>query len=187
MDEQRAHHGRYRVEAERLVCLAAASWSYDGSSRAQPRRLKNGTRGHCRRLGTARSSPALSAVLRPALRVRGFRDASRPDSSHAVFAERVAGFGCCRKRGCTANWLRHEGAVRAGRSRRPRRTCVCGAGSTRIHQTGMEKPAIGASATERWSVRGLGMRHVVGPLTTSELNPSPKGEQVLGRNLQCRF
>ena len=138
-------------------------------------------------LGTARSSPALSAVLRPALRVRGFRDASRPDSSHAVFAERVAGFGCCRKRGCTANWLRHEGAVRAGRSRRPRRTCVCGAGSTRIHQTGMEKPAIGASATERWSVRGLGMRHVVGPLTTSELNPSPKGEQVLGRNLQCRF
>ena len=37
-------------------------------------------------LGTARSSRAHSAGLRPALRVRGFRDASHPDSSHAIFA-----------------------------------------------------------------------------------------------------
>ena len=78
-------------------------------------------------------------------------------------------FGCCQSLSCTAKWLRREGAVGAGRSRRPRRTCVCGAGSTRIHQTVMEEPAIGASATERWSVRGPGMRHDVGPLTASEL------------------
>ena len=55
----KAHHGRYRVEAERLVCLAAASWSYDGSSRAQPRRLKNGTRGHCRRAKFESRSPRI--------------------------------------------------------------------------------------------------------------------------------
>ena len=83
-------------------------------------------------------------------------------------AERVVGFGCCQSQSCTANWLRHEGAVEAGRSRRPRRTHACGAGSTRIHQTGMERPAIGAAATERWSVRGPGVRHDVGPLTASE-------------------
>jgi len=40
----------------------------------------------CHLLGTARSSRAHSAGLRPALRVRGFRDVSRPDSSHAIFA-----------------------------------------------------------------------------------------------------
>ena len=92
-----------------------------------------------------------------------------------------------RSGGCTANWLRHEGAVGAGRSRRPRRTHACGAGSTRIHHAGMKQPAIGAAATERWSVRGPGMRHGIVPLTTSELNPVPKGEQVLRRNLHCRF
>ena len=84
-------------------------------------------------------------------------------------AERVLDFGCCQSQGCTAKWLRREGAVGAGRSRRPRRMRVCGAGSTRIHQTGMEQPAIGAAATERWSVRGPGLRHGVGPLTASEL------------------
>ena len=83
-------------------------------------------------------------------------------------AERVVGFGCCQTHGCTAERLRRGGAVGAGRSRRLRRTCVCGAGSTRIHQTGMEKPAIGAAATERWSGRGPGLRHCVGPLTASE-------------------
>ena len=98
------------------------------------------------------------------------RDAPLSDSSHSVFcAERVVGFGCCQTHGCTAERRRHGGAVGAGRSRRLRRMRVCGAGSTRIHQTGMEKPAIGAAATERWSGRGPGMRHRVGPLTASEL------------------
>ena len=83
-------------------------------------------------------------------------------------AEREGGFGCCQSQSCTAEWLRHEGAAGAGRSRRPRRTCVCGTGSTRIHQTEMEQPAIGAAATERWSGRGPGVRHGVGPLTASE-------------------
>ena len=32
----------------------------------------------------------------------------------------------------------------------------------------MEQPTIGAAATERWSVRGPGLRHGVGPLTASE-------------------
>jgi len=99
--------------------------------------------------------------------------------------EREGDFGCCQTQSCTARWLRCEGAVGAGRSRRPRRTRVCGAGSTRIHQTGMEEPAIGAAATERWSVRGPGMGHGVGPLTASELNPVPKGEQGLRRMLHC--
>ena len=95
-------------------------------------------------------------VSRPARRMRFLR------------AEWVIIFGCCQSQSGTAKWLRREGAVGAGRSRRPRRTCVCGAGSTRMHQTGMERPAIGAAATERWSVRGPGMRHRVGPLTASE-------------------
>ena len=84
-------------------------------------------------------------------------------------AERMIVFGCCQSQGCTAMWLRRERAVGAGRSRRPRRTCVCGADSTRMHQAGMEQPAMGAAATERWSVRGPGVRHCVGPLTASEL------------------
>ena len=42
-------------------------------------------------------------------------------------------------------------------------------GSTRMHQTGMELPAIGAAATERWSERGPGLRHDIGPLTASEI------------------
>lgn len=84
-------------------------------------------------------------------------------------AERVVNFDCGQSQSCTAKWLRCEEAVGAGRSRRPRRTSVCGADSTRIHQTGMEEPTIGAAATERWSVRGPGVRHCVGPLTASEL------------------
>jgi len=93
---------------------------------------------------------------------------SRTRRRRFLRAERLIIFDCSQSQGCTAEWLRREGAVGAGRSRRPRRTCVCGAGSTRIHQTGMERPAIGAAATERWSVRGPGMRHRVGPLTASE-------------------
>ena len=121
------------------------------------------------RLGTAHSSPSYPASSRPAVGVPESRDAPPSDSSHSVFcAERVVGFGCCHSQGCTAKWLRREGAVGAGRSRRPRRMRICGAGSTRIHQTEMERPAIGAAATERWSGRGPGMRHGVGPLTASE-------------------
>jgi predicted nuclease of predicted toxin-antitoxin system len=46
----------------------------------------------------------------------------------------------------------------AGRSRRPRQWRVSGAGSTRFHQTEMVRPAVGAATTERWSVRGPGVR-----------------------------
>ena len=132
-------------------------------------------------MGTARSSPPFSASSRSPFRVPDFCDVS-PWTRRMLFlrAERVVGFGCCQTHGCTAERLRRGGAVRAGRSRRLRRTCVCGAGSTRIHQTGMEKPAIGAAATERWSGRGPGLRHCVGPLTASELIPVPKGAQVSG-------
>ena len=35
-------------------------------------------------MGTARSSPALSAVLRPAISAHDFRYVRRPDSSHAM-------------------------------------------------------------------------------------------------------
>ena len=121
-------------------------------------------------MGTARSSPPFSAGSRSPLGVPDFCDVS-PRTRRTLFlrAERVVGFGCCQSHGCTAKWLRREGAVGAGRSRRPRRMRVCGAGSTRIHQTGMERPAIGAAATERWSGRGPGLRHHVVPLTTSEL------------------
>ena len=102
--------------------------------------------------------------------MQDFRHASRRTRRMRFLrAEWVIIFGCCQSQSCTAKWLRREGSVEAGRSRRPRRTCVCGAGSTRIHQTGMEEPAIGAAATERWSGRGPGMRHGVGPLTASEL------------------
>ena len=38
----------------------------------------------------------------------------------------------------------------------------------------MEWPAIGAAATERWSERGPGLRHDIGPLTASGI--IPKGE-----------
>ena len=43
------------------------------------------------KLGTARSSPALSAVLRPAISAHDFRYVRPPDSSHAVFACGVSG------------------------------------------------------------------------------------------------
>ena len=120
-------------------------------------------------MGTAHSSPAFSASSRPAVGVPESGDA-RPSTRRMRFlrAELAIVFGCCQTQGGTAEWLRREEAVGAGRSRRPRRTRVCGAGSTRIHQTEMERPAIGAAATERWSVRGPGMRHGVGPLTASE-------------------
>ncbi len=95
--------------------------------------------------------------------------ASRTRRMRFLRAERMIIFDCCQSHGCTAKWLRREGAVGAGRSRRPRRMRVCGAGSTRIQQTGMEEPAMGAAATERWSGRGPGMRHGVEPLTASEL------------------
>ena len=121
-------------------------------------------------MGTACSPRALSSGLRHALGVQDVRGVSRPARRMRFLrAERMIIFGCCQSQGCTAEWLRREGAVGAGWSRRPRRTCVCGAGSTRIHQTGMEEPAIGAAATERWSGRGPGMRHRVVPLTASEL------------------
>ena len=102
--------------------------------------------------------------------VPDFCDVS-PRTRRTLFlrAEWVVCFGCCQMQGCTAKWLRREVAVWGCRSRRPRRMRVCGAGATRIHQTGMEEPAIGAAATERWSVRGPGMRHGVVPLTASEL------------------
>ena len=93
---------------------------------------------------------------------------SRTRRRRFLRAERVIIFDYCQSQSCTAKWLRREGAVGAGRSRRPRRTCVCGAGSTRIHQTVMERPAIGAAATERWSGRGPRLRHRVVPLTASE-------------------
>ena len=83
----------------------------------------------------------------------------RSGRSFSVVVRRKA----ARQSGCVA-----EGQLKAGRSRRPRMTCVCGTGSTRIHQTEMEQPTIGAAATERWSGRGPGMRHGVGPLTASE-------------------
>ena len=53
---------------------------------------------------------------------------------------------------------------------------VCGAGSTRMDQTGMELPAIGAAATERWSERGPGLRHGIGPLTASGIDPEGRVE-----------
>ena len=59
---------------------------------------------------------------------------------------------------CTAEWWRRECAGEAGRSRRPRQWRVSGAGSTRFHQTEMVRPAVGAATTERWSVRGPGVR-----------------------------
>ncbi|MFN5050653.1 MAG: hypothetical protein ACK5L2_03305, partial [Planctomyces sp.] len=50
---------------------------------------------------------------------------------------------------CTPERLRRECAGAAGRSRRPRHWCVSGAGSTRIHQTGMVQPAAEASKGEQ--------------------------------------
>lgn len=89
-------------------------------------------------------------------------------------------------RSCRAKWLHRDRAVGLGRSRRPRRTRVCDAGSTRIHQTGVERPAIGAAATERWTTRGPGFRHGVGPLTASELYSVPKDSQASSVNMQNR-
>ena len=77
------------------------------------------------KLGTARSSPALSAGLRPALRVRGFWDASRPDSSLRLLrAERVIIFDCCQLQSCTAKWLRREWGS-SGRPESPSTEDVC--------------------------------------------------------------
>ena len=101
-------------------------------------------RGDIPKLGTARSSPALSAGSRPALGVWDFWGVgSRTRRIRFLRAELVLDFGFCQSQSCTAEWLRREGAVGAGRSRRPRRMRFRGAGSTRIHQTGMELPAIG--------------------------------------------
>ena len=66
-------------------------------------------------------------------------------------------FDCGQLPRFTADSQRFTQAGKAGRSRRPRQGCVSVASSTRIRHAGMERPAVGAAATERWSVRGPGI------------------------------
>jgi hypothetical protein len=65
-------------------------------------------------------------------------------------------FGCGHFPCCTAAWRCFEHARQAGRSSRPRYGCVSVACSTRIRHAGIERPAVGAAATIRWSVRRRG-------------------------------
>jgi hypothetical protein len=66
-------------------------------------------------------------------------------------------FDCGQSPRCTAHSQRCTQAGNAGRSRRPRQGCVSVASSTRIRHAGVERPAVGAAATGRWSVRGPGI------------------------------
>jgi len=66
-------------------------------------------------------------------------------------------FDCGQLPRFTADSQRFTQAGKAGRSRRRRQGRVSVASSTRIRHAGMERPAVGAAATERWSVRGPGI------------------------------
>jgi len=66
-------------------------------------------------------------------------------------------FDCGQSPHCKAHSQRFTPAGKAGGSRRPRQGCVPVASSTRIRYAGMERPAVGAAATERRSVRGPGI------------------------------
>ena len=110
-------------------------------------------------LETAHSMPPESAGSRsPGWRCRVVGVAST-GSAQPFFACGVLILLNCRHTlCCTAEWWRRECAGEAGRSRRPRQWGVSSAGSTRFHQTEMVRPAVGAATTERWSVRGPGVR-----------------------------
>ena len=66
-------------------------------------------------------------------------------------------FDCGQLPCCTAEWWRFEHAGEVNRNHCPRRGCVSVASSIRIRYAGIERPAVGAAATERWSVRGPGI------------------------------
>jgi hypothetical protein len=110
-------------------------------------------------LETAHSMLPESAGSRsPGWRCRGVGVAST-GSAQAFFACGVLILlNCPHTLCCTAEWWRRECAGEAGRSRRPRQWRVSGTSSTRFHQTEMVQPAVGAATTERWSVRGPGVR-----------------------------
>jgi hypothetical protein len=63
-------------------------------------------------------------------------------------------FDCGQSPCCTAAWWRFESARRAGRCRRPRQGRISAASSTRLRHAAIGRAAVGAAATERWSVRG---------------------------------
>ena len=77
--------------------------------------------------------------------------------------------------------------MRVGRSRRLRTVRACGKTQLEFTMRGWSGPSFGAAATEGWSERGAGLRHGSIPQTASALRPGPKGEQVLGRDLESRF
>jgi len=108
---------------------------------------------------TAHSMPPESAGSRsPGWRCRGVDVASTGSAQPFIACGVLILPNCRHTLCCTAERWRRECAGEAGRSRRPRQWRVSGAGSTRFHQTEMVRPAVGAATTERWSVRGPGVR-----------------------------
>ena len=85
-------------------------------------------------------------------------DASSKGSAQGFFACGVAvRFDCGQSPRFTAHSQRYTQAGKAGRSRRPRQGCISAASSTRLRHVAIERAAVGAAATERWSVRGPGI------------------------------
>ena len=83
-------------------------------------------------------------------------DAAPTGSAQPRFAcGALSRFDCRHGLRCTTEWWRRECAGEAGRSRRPQQWRVSGAGSTRIRQTRIVRPAIGAAAP----VRGEGQQY----------------------------
>jgi hypothetical protein len=81
-------------------------------------------------------------------------------------------FDCVQLPRCTADSQRFTQAGKAGRSRRPRQGCVSVACSTRIRHSAMERAAVGAAATERWSVRGPGVETTPRAAEASQQRPA---------------
>jgi hypothetical protein len=99
---------------------------------------------------TAHSLPPESAGSRSTgWRCRGV-DVASTGSAQSFFACGVLILPNCRHTlCCTAEWWRRECAGEAGRSRCQRQWCVPGGGATRFQQTGIVRPAVGASTGGR--------------------------------------
>ena len=97
--------------------------------------------------------PESAGSRSPEPRRRGIDVVSKGSAQPRFVCGALVKFDCRQTLCCTAEWWRRECAGEAGRSRRPRRGRVSGAGLTRIRQTGMERPAVGAAGTVRWPLK----------------------------------